>query len=471
MGAPASRSRTRCTWLWPATSTSGPPISKPSSRGSSWAGTAPSWHGSPSSAKRRRFSSASEVTALIVNANRLGLTGKVALRECRRISPSTAVVVVATTAAHGLKDALEGGATAFVSWPASPEVLRRALHSGRETTAPASQAVPIERGGVVDEPRSAARRYDTRAPRTTDRTKPPSPASRIDPRPASWPRPGRRRPPRSPAWSISPSWTPTRSTRGDGGARPTTRWRTSGTGSAARLSPEILEAYDRALRGGRQPAVVRLVASVCSGCHVRLHSTLEQKVRRRRGVGPCPHCLRLVYDPAWLDAAARVTELSRDAGIRRWEREEPLDAADPGAWLLLAAATRLAAIAAALVVAQPAGPEPLGGVRRVRGGLAGDRRGRPLRPRHGDRPAGPPDPPRGLGADPRLLGGRPLGLVPRWSWRSSASPSPSTASATSPTRARAAPPSWASPSTCSSARSRWSSWRAGRSASSWRGSS
>ena len=40
------------------------------------------------------FLGASEVTALIVNANRLGLTGKVALRECRRLSPSTAVVVV-----------------------------------------------------------------------------------------------------------------------------------------------------------------------------------------------------------------------------------------------------------------------------------------------------------------------------------------------------------------------------------------
>ncbi len=71
----------------------------------------------------------------------------------------------------------------------------------------------------------------------------------------------------------------------------------------ARLSPETLEAYERAMRGGRHPAVVSLVASRCSGCHVRLHSTLEQKIRRRRGVAPCPHCLRLVYDPAWLDSA------------------------------------------------------------------------------------------------------------------------------------------------------------------------
>jgi predicted nucleic acid-binding Zn-ribbon protein len=71
----------------------------------------------------------------------------------------------------------------------------------------------------------------------------------------------------------------------------------------ARLSPDLLEAYERAMRAGRQPAVVSLVASVCSGCHVRLHSTLEQRIRRRRGVAACPHCLRLVYDPAWLDAA------------------------------------------------------------------------------------------------------------------------------------------------------------------------
>lgn len=71
----------------------------------------------------------------------------------------------------------------------------------------------------------------------------------------------------------------------------------------ARLSPDVLEAYERAMRGGRHPAVVRLVASRCSGCHVRLHSTLEQRIRRGRGVAPCPHCLRLVYDPAWLDAA------------------------------------------------------------------------------------------------------------------------------------------------------------------------
>jgi hypothetical protein len=71
-------------------------------------------------------------------------------------------------------------------------------------------------------------------------------------------------------------------------------------GLGVKLSVEILEAYERALRAGRRPAVVRLVASVCTGCHMRLHSKLDHFIRRRRGVAPCPRCLRLVYDPAWL---------------------------------------------------------------------------------------------------------------------------------------------------------------------------
>ena len=54
----------------------------------------------------------------------------------------------------------------------------------------------------------------------------------------------------------------------------------------ARLSPEIRVAYDRALRAGRRPAVVRLVASVCSGCHVRLHSTLEHKIQGAAASAP-----------------------------------------------------------------------------------------------------------------------------------------------------------------------------------------
>jgi predicted nucleic acid-binding Zn-ribbon protein len=73
-------------------------------------------------------------------------------------------------------------------------------------------------------------------------------------------------------------------------------------GLVARLAPELLEAYERALRAGRRPAVVRLVGSVCSGCYVRLHSKLDHQIRHRRGAAACPHCLRVVYDPARLAA-------------------------------------------------------------------------------------------------------------------------------------------------------------------------
>jgi predicted nucleic acid-binding Zn-ribbon protein len=69
---------------------------------------------------------------------------------------------------------------------------------------------------------------------------------------------------------------------------------------AARLSHELSESYERALMAGRQPPVVPLVANACSGCHVRLPTVLEQKIRLVRGVAACPRCLRLVYDPEWL---------------------------------------------------------------------------------------------------------------------------------------------------------------------------
>jgi hypothetical protein len=71
-------------------------------------------------------------------------------------------------------------------------------------------------------------------------------------------------------------------------------------GLGARLPPALLEEYDRALRAGREPAVVPLVDRACSGCHVRLHAKLEHQIRARLGAASCPRCLRVVYDPTWL---------------------------------------------------------------------------------------------------------------------------------------------------------------------------
>ncbi len=68
----------------------------------------------------------------------------------------------------------------------------------------------------------------------------------------------------------------------------------------ARLSHELLEGYERALLAGREPPVVRLMQSACTGCHVRVPTILEQRIRFVRGVAVCPRCLRLVYNPDWL---------------------------------------------------------------------------------------------------------------------------------------------------------------------------
>lgn len=83
------------------------------------------------------------VRALFVGARPLGAKDLLLLRECREVSPSTAVVVMTTTPTQpDLKRAFESGATAFLSWPASPEVVRRALSSGGSPSAAPSSGKP-----------------------------------------------------------------------------------------------------------------------------------------------------------------------------------------------------------------------------------------------------------------------------------------------------------------------------------------
>jgi len=58
------------------------------------------------------------------------------LRECRARAPETAYLVMAEDpAAPDLKRAFEHGATAFVRWPSSPEVVLRAILGAPETAA------------------------------------------------------------------------------------------------------------------------------------------------------------------------------------------------------------------------------------------------------------------------------------------------------------------------------------------------
>jgi hypothetical protein len=68
--------------------------------------------------------------------------------------------------------------------------------------------------------------------------------------------------------------------------------------SRKRLPPEVLALYDLALRAGRKPLVAQLVSGICSGCNLRLATSLAQRVRKSRLVLACPHCGRLLYELA-----------------------------------------------------------------------------------------------------------------------------------------------------------------------------
>jgi DNA-binding NtrC family response regulator len=71
------------------------------------------------------------VQALFLAAGPLAASDLLLLRRIREASPRTAVVVVTKTPTDpDLKRAFESGATAFLSWPASNDAVRRAIHRG-----------------------------------------------------------------------------------------------------------------------------------------------------------------------------------------------------------------------------------------------------------------------------------------------------------------------------------------------------
>jgi DNA-binding response OmpR family regulator len=74
---------------------------------------------------------AREVQAVLVAASPLAATDLLLLRRLRETWPHTAIVVLTRTPTDpDLKRAFESGATAFLSWPASTDALRRAIEPG-----------------------------------------------------------------------------------------------------------------------------------------------------------------------------------------------------------------------------------------------------------------------------------------------------------------------------------------------------
>lgn len=79
------------------------------------------------------FVLAGGVDAILLEVSSLGVTEALALRKCREHAPRTSVVVVAPdTTQAAVTRALEGGATAFLAFPASPGRIGAALRSGEQ---------------------------------------------------------------------------------------------------------------------------------------------------------------------------------------------------------------------------------------------------------------------------------------------------------------------------------------------------
>lgn len=69
----------------------------------------------------------------------------------------------------------------------------------------------------------------------------------------------------------------------------------------SRISAEVLDRYDLALRSERRPAVLATRGTVCWGCHLRLPAAVAREFRASKRITPCPYCLRLLYDSNWLE--------------------------------------------------------------------------------------------------------------------------------------------------------------------------
>ena len=59
--------------------------------------------------------------------------------------------------------------------------------------------------------------------------------------------------------------------------------------------------YETLVGAGRLPAIVALIGEHCAGCHLRLPPQRARAVAGQLPVARCPHCARLLYDPAALE--------------------------------------------------------------------------------------------------------------------------------------------------------------------------
>jgi predicted nucleic acid-binding Zn-ribbon protein len=84
-----------------------------------------------------------------------------------------------------------------------------------------------------------------------------------------------------------------------------------------RLPQPLIERCRALFQAGRRPAVVMISRGICTGCHVRLPTMLEQKAAHALALFTGPHCRRLLYNGALLGSAAAVARPSRRTAAAR----------------------------------------------------------------------------------------------------------------------------------------------------------
>jgi predicted nucleic acid-binding Zn-ribbon protein len=68
-----------------------------------------------------------------------------------------------------------------------------------------------------------------------------------------------------------------------------------------RVSASLLGQYEAAVRKGRRPAVAAARDGACSACGAPLEPGARRLVRDGAQIIPCPGCVRLLHDPAWVE--------------------------------------------------------------------------------------------------------------------------------------------------------------------------
>ena len=90
------------------------------------------------------------------------------------------------------------------------------------------------------------------------------------------------------------------------------------------LPRPVADRYRVLYQAGRHPAVAAISGGICTGCHVRLPTMLEQKAAHALALFTCPHCRRLLDNGALLgSAAAEARPPRRKAAARGAERRRP----------------------------------------------------------------------------------------------------------------------------------------------------